>query len=200
MEEAERGAYAVGAFNTPNLESVIAVLQVAESLKVPVVLQHAEVHETVIPISVIGPIMVDFAKKSSVPVCVQLDHGETGDYIKKALDLGFTGIMYDGSSQPFEENVEQTKNMWNLPDPSALPWRESWEIWAKRNTVYKNARDNDDLGKVYTDPEEARVFVEQTGWRRWRVPSERPMASTCQNRTSGWKSSPGFMKRQISPL
>ena len=71
--------------------------------------------------------------------------------------------MYDGSSQPFEENVEQTKNMWNLPDPSALPWRESWEIWAKRNTVYKNARDNDDLGKVYTDPEEARVFVEQTG-------------------------------------
>ena len=68
LEEAERGSYAVGAFNTPNLESVIAVLQVAESLKLPVVLQHAEVHEAVIPISVIGPIMVDFAKKASVPV------------------------------------------------------------------------------------------------------------------------------------
>ena len=163
LEEAERGAYAVGAFNTPNLESVIAVLQVAESLKVPVVLQHAEVHETVIPISVIGPIMVDFAKKSCVPVCVQLDHGETGDYIKKALDMGFTGIMYDGSSQPFEENVEQTKKYVELAGSFGASVEGELGDMGKRNTVYKNARDNDDLGKVYTDPEEARVFVEQTG-------------------------------------
>lgn len=77
LQAAEEGKFAVGAFNTPNLESVVAVLRVAEKLKLPVVLQHAEVHEKVIPIATIGPIMIEFAKKTSVPVCMQLDHGET---------------------------------------------------------------------------------------------------------------------------
>lgn len=163
LEEAERGSYAVGAFNTPNLESVIAVLQVAESLKLPVVLQHAEVHEAVIPISVIGPIMVDFARKASVPVCVQLDHGETEGYIKRALELGFTGIMYDGSSLPFEENTRKTKEIVDLAHACGASVEGELGDMGKRNTVYKNAKGNDELGKVYTDPEEARIFVEQTG-------------------------------------
>lgn len=163
LEEVERDKYAVGAFNTPNLESVIAVLEAAEKLKLPVVLQHAEVHEAVIPIEVIGPIMINFAEKASVPVCVQLDHGETDAYIKKALDLGFTGIMYDGSSLSFEENVENTKNYVDL----ALSYGASVEgelgDMGKRNTVYQDAKGNDELGKVYTDPEQAQKFVAQTG-------------------------------------
>lgn len=49
------------------------------------------------PINVMGPIMLDFARKTAVPVCVHLDHGETLEYLQKALDIGFTSIMYDGS-------------------------------------------------------------------------------------------------------
>ena len=107
MDGAEKGAYAVGAFNTPNLESVMAVIQAAENLKTPVIIQHAEVHEKVIPIVDIGPIMIEYAKRAKVPVCVQLDHGESWDYILKALRLGFTAIMFDGSSLPFEKSVER---------------------------------------------------------------------------------------------
>ena len=68
---------AVGAFNTPNLECITAVLNAAEALDVPVILSHAELHEDVAPLKVIGPVMVLAAKNAKVPVCVHLDHCET---------------------------------------------------------------------------------------------------------------------------
>ena len=68
---------AAGSFNTPNLESVMAVIGAAEELGVPVVIQHAEVHEEIMPIEIIGPIMLELAGRAKVPVCVHLDHGET---------------------------------------------------------------------------------------------------------------------------
>ena len=100
---------AVGSFNTPNLESVMAVIGAAEELNVPVIIQHAEVHEEIMPIEIIGPIMLELAKKAKVPVCVHLDHGETLDYVCKALNIGFTSVMYDGSVLPFEENTANTQ-------------------------------------------------------------------------------------------
>lgn len=163
LEIAENSKYAVGAFNTPNLESLMAVIAAAEDMNVPVIIQHAEVHETVIPIAVIGPIMVEFAKKSTVPVCVQLDHGETFEYIKKALDIGFTAIMYDGSSQTFEENTKNTKYVVDLAaDYQASVEGEIGDM-GKRNTVFADAKNNNELDKIYTDPDEAKRFVEATG-------------------------------------
>ncbi len=69
------------------------------------IIQHAQLHEPEMPIRVIGPIMVRMAQEADVPVCVMLDHGEDLDYVKKALDLGFSAVMFDGSSRPYEENV-----------------------------------------------------------------------------------------------
>lgn len=163
LEIAEEHRYAAGAFNTPNLESVMAVIQAAENLGIPVVIQHAEVHEKVIPISVIGPIMVDFARKAAVPVCVQLDHGESFAYIEKALEIGFTGIMYDGSSYPFEENVKNTRHVVEMARAKGASVEGELGDMGKRNTVYADAKNNNELGKVYTNPEEAKSFVELTG-------------------------------------
>ena len=109
LKIAEEKKIAVGSFNTPNLESLMAVVGAAEKLNVPVIIQFAQCHEPWIPLSVIGPVMVEHAKKASVPVCVHLDHGETLEYLQQALELGFTGIMYDGSVLPYEENMENTK-------------------------------------------------------------------------------------------
>jgi len=95
LSYAEKNQWAIGAFNTPNLECIMAVLQNAESYQVPVIIAHAQAHERVMPLETIGPIMVLCAKKSRVPVCVHLDHGESPDYIEKALELGFTSVMYD---------------------------------------------------------------------------------------------------------
>lgn len=66
----------------------------------PVIAQFAQCHENLTPLEVIGPAMVYMAKRAAVPVCVHLDRGETLDYLKKALDIGFTSIMYDGSVLP----------------------------------------------------------------------------------------------------
>lgn len=109
MDIAEQNQYAVGSFNTPNLESLEAVIQAAEELTLPVIIQFAQCHEPWIPLELIGPIMVEAAKKAKVPVCVHLDHGETLEYLKSALDMGFSSIMYDGSVLPYEENLENTK-------------------------------------------------------------------------------------------
>ena len=95
LKMAEANQTAVGAFNTPNLECINAVLEAAEELNVPVILSHAELHEPVSGLSVIGPVMVAAAKTAKVPVCVHLDHCETLDYMRQALEIGFTGVMYD---------------------------------------------------------------------------------------------------------
>ncbi len=73
----------VGAFDTPNLEILMAVIRAAEKRKEPVIIQHAQLHEPEMALRVIGPIMVRMAKESTVPVCVMLDHGEDLDYVKK---------------------------------------------------------------------------------------------------------------------
>ena len=108
LKLAEERKCAVGAFNTPNLECINAVIDAAERLGVPVIISHAELHEEVSPLDIIGPVMVQAAKAAKVPVCVHLDHCEALDYMARALELGFTGVMYDGSTLPYEENLANT--------------------------------------------------------------------------------------------
>lgn len=69
----KKNGRAVGSFNTPNLECLLAVLGAAEKLNVPVIIAHAQCHEGVSPIQKIGPVMVELAKRASVPVCVHLE-------------------------------------------------------------------------------------------------------------------------------
>ena len=109
LKLAEEKKCAVGAFNTPNWECILAVIDAAEKLNVPVIISHAQLHEEVSPLAKIGPIMVEAAKRAKGPVCVHLDHCETLDYMAQALEIGFTGVMYDGSTLPYEENLENTK-------------------------------------------------------------------------------------------
>ena len=80
LKIADEKNIAIGSFNAANLESLLAIIEAAEELDVPVILQFAQCHEPWIPLSVIGPIMVEHAKKAKVPVCVHLDHGETLEY------------------------------------------------------------------------------------------------------------------------
>ncbi len=104
MEIAEKKNIAVGSFNASGLEAIEAELAAAEELNLPIIIQFAQCHEPWVPLKTIGPIMVEMAKKATVPVCVHLDHGETLEYLEQALEIGFTGIMYDGSVLPYEEN------------------------------------------------------------------------------------------------
>ena len=148
----------IGAFNTPNLECLNAVLDAAEALNVPVIISHAELHEPVSPLAVIGPVMVEAAKKAKVPVCVHLDHCETLSYMEEALKMGFTGVMYDGSALGYEENVANTRLAVAMArqyganveaEIGTLPSREDGGTTA--------------AGPVYTDPDLAVRFCAETG-------------------------------------
>ncbi|MBQ7372619.1 MAG: class II fructose-bisphosphate aldolase [Blautia sp.] len=163
MKIAEEKKIAVGAFNTPNLEALQAILEAAEELDLPVIIQFAQCHEDWIPLDTIGPIMVDFAKKSSVPVCVHLDHGETLEYLQKALDIGFTGIMYDGSTLPYEENLENTKKAVEMAAKTGASVEAELGSMGRRESGAGDDTGADDETKIYTDPRQAAVFVKETG-------------------------------------
>lgn len=151
---------AVGSFNTPNLECLLAVLGAAEELDVPVIIAHAQCHEDVAPLDKIGPVMVELAKRSKVKVCVHLDHGEDFEYCKRAIELGFTSVMIDYSTLPYEENVKGTREMVEYAHANnveveaelgALPQREG----GGESTVA-------DPSDLYTKPELVPDFLTRT--------------------------------------
>ena len=108
---AEKGNFAVPAFNVYNLETVMGVLEAAEELRAPVIIQlyprlvNEQVGYFIAPAALAG------AKKATVPVCFHLDHGPDELTAQKMLRWGATGIMYDGSVHPLEENIKNTKHI-----------------------------------------------------------------------------------------
>ena len=160
LRYAEEKGCCVGAFDTPNLEILMAVLRAAEKRNEPVIIQHAQLHEPEMPIRIIGPIMVRMAKEASVPVCVMLDHGEDMDYVRTALELGFSAVMIDGSSKPYDENVSLTREAVAL----AKEYGASVEAEIGIVTGHEGREFHiEEPGAAYTDPELAARFVRDTG-------------------------------------
>ena len=165
LEIARKNGNAVGSFNTPNLSSIWAVIDAAEKLNQPVVIMHAQCHDQFVPIDVVGPAMIALAKKAKVPVCVHLDHGESVEYSNHAVDLGFTSVMYDGSADPFEKNVADTYAAVRYAHAKGVSVEAELGVPGKRemgagheNEVYHNAN----AEEIYTDPDQAAIFVEKT--------------------------------------
>ena len=163
MHIAEERKIAIGSFNTPNLESLLSVIAAAEELQLPVIIQFAQCHEPWIPLSVIGPIMVEKARKATVPVCVHLDHGETLEYLQQALDLGFTAIMYDGSVLLYEENLSNTKKAVEMAAKTGASVEAELGSMGRRESGAGDESGAEDETKIYTDPVQAGIFVKETG-------------------------------------
>lgn len=169
LKDAKEKKYAVGAFNVPNLEAIRAVIQAAEELGSPVILQHAEVHENLISLEEIGPIMLQYAKAAKVPVAVHLDHGASFEMCVKAIRLGFTSVMYDASSKEYEVNLAESKEIVKIAHAVGV------SVEAELGHIFTSAvgggegrgsdssEDYEDLEDVYTDPDLAKAFVEETG-------------------------------------
>ncbi len=166
LKDCELHRYAVGSFNTPTLETLRAVIHAAEGLGVPVVLNHAENEEEVIPIEVIAPLMVEYAKNARIPVAVHIDHGETFPYLMKAVQLGFTSIMYDCSDLSYEQNAERVKQFVELVHPLGISVEA--ELGAMPNNMACCIKGQgksrlSDMQQYYTKPEQAAAFAEETG-------------------------------------
>lgn len=157
----EKNGAAVGAFNTPNLECLLAVLDAAESLNVPVICAHAQLHEPVAPLDKIGPVMLELAKRSKVPVCVHLDHGEDLAYCKRAVDLGFTSVMIDCSARSYEENVEGTREVVCYAHAHGVDVEAELGRLPNREGGVGPAEEK--LEDLYTDPDLVPDYLEKTG-------------------------------------
>jgi ketose-bisphosphate aldolase len=156
LKKAQKDHYAVGAFNYMNMEMVYGIIDAAEKTHTPVILQFAQVLDDRYDIALLGHLAIAAAKKADVPVVVHLDHGQDLEMVKKCVDLGFTGIMIDGSSKPFEENVALTKSVVDYCHSRSIP------VEAELGHVGQGS-EYDLSSYAYTDPDLAVEFVERTG-------------------------------------
>ena len=162
LKLAEGKHMALGGFNITNLESLRSVLSAAEKLQLPVILMFAQIHAHMIPLSLIGPVMVRCAEEAGVPVTVHLDHGADLEYLRQALDLGFTSIMYDGSQLPYEENLENTRKAVELAAQYGASVEAELGTMGKRETG-DGSSGGENNKKIYTDPLLAAQFIRESG-------------------------------------
>lgn len=157
LENARQGGYAVGSFSVANMEMVLGVLQAAEELQAPVILQIAEVRLRQSPLELIGPLMVAAAQQAKVPVAVHFDHGKTAEKIGLALELGFTSVMFDGSHLPLSENIAETCRVLRM----AAPYGAAVE--AEIGCVGGSEDGSEEIAMHCTDPADAVRFEHETG-------------------------------------
>ena len=157
LERAAKNNIGCGAFSVGNMEMVKGAIRAAEELNTPIILQIAEVRLGHSPLHLMGPMMVQAAKEAKVDVAVHLDHGLTIETVKKALDLGFTSVMLDASTLPFEENIANTKKVVEL----AAQYGATVE--AELGLVGGSEDGSCDHGIRCTDSDDAKIFTEQTG-------------------------------------
>lgn len=157
LTQASKENRGIGAFSVGNMEMVKGAIKAAEELHTPIILQIAEVRLPHSPLALMGPMMVQAAKEAKVDVAVHLDHGLTIETVKRALELGFTSVMFDSSNYSFEENIERTKEVVELAKGYGAT------VEAELGLVGGSEDGSEDHGIRCTDPEDAKVFCERTG-------------------------------------
>ena len=111
LSDAQKRKYAVGLFNTIDSDAIEGAIAAAEELRSPIIIGTAEVLLPYGELQLIGPSMINMAKKASVPVAVHYDHGLTFERCMEALKLGFSSIMFDGSAGDYDENIAMTREI-----------------------------------------------------------------------------------------
>ena len=162
LAEARRDGAALACINTPSADLARAVVQAAERVGTPVVIDHAEVHDAVVPVEVIGPVMMDLARRASVPVVVHVDHGYTEPFIARCLRQGFTSAMYDLSTKPYDENVTTIARFTQLMHAAGVSVEaEIGVMGASAGDSHGDAPTDPRAG--FTDPKDAARFAKDTG-------------------------------------
>lgn len=157
LRRAEEKNIGCGAFSVGNMEMVRGAIRAAEELDTPIIFQIAEVRLKNSPLHLMGPMMVQAAKEAKVDVAVHLDHGLTFETVDKALELGFTSVMLDASTLPFEENIARVKAVVE----KARKYGATVE--AELGLVGGSEDGSCDHGIRCTDPDDAVVYARETG-------------------------------------
>ncbi len=155
--DAQKRAYAVGAFNVENMEMAQAIIAAAEAQRAPVILQTTPGTLKYAEPSLYYAMVAALAKKATVPVAIHLDHGDSFDMAARCLMANYTSVMIDGSRLDFEENIAVTRKVVEVASLENIP------VEAELGTVGGKEDTLSDAGSQYTDPAKAAIFAEQTG-------------------------------------
>jgi fructose-bisphosphate aldolase class II len=157
LSKAQKGKYAVGAFNTSNLEIMQAIVNAASKLKSPVIIQTSEGAISYAGINYLKCLISQAAQDYRIPIVLHLDHGRDMETIRQAIKAGYTGIMIDASHLPFDKNIAMTKKV------AAMAHAKGISAEGELGTI-GGAEEKIVARKIkYTDPEAAKEFVEKTG-------------------------------------
>lgn len=163
LYDAKKGRYAVGLFNAVNLELARGIIAAAEQTGSPVIMGTAEVLFPYGPLEEVSYYLLPMAKKANVPVVIHLDHGLRKETCLKALELGFTSIMYDCSTDPYDENVRKVKEMADIAHSFGATIEGELGHVGDNEGSAEGSSHLADPSKFFTDPKMAKDYVEKTG-------------------------------------
>ena len=156
--DAQKNGYAVGAFNVENMEMVQAVAAAAEELRAPVIMQTTPSTVKYADLAYFYANVKAAAEKATVPIAMHLDHGSSFELAMAAYRAGYTSVMIDGSHGSFEENIAVSKAVADACHPGMVPVEaELGKVGGKEDDLEGGE------GNPYTDPMQAKEFVEKTG-------------------------------------
>ena len=159
FEKAYNGGYAIGAFNVNNMEIVQGITEAAAELKAPLILQVSKGARAYANHTYLMKLVEAAVIETGLPIALHLDHGDSCDICKSCIDGGFTSVMIDASSKPFEENIELTKKVVEYAhDHGVVVEAELGTLAGIEDEVKVSAEDSS-----YTRPEDVQEFVERTG-------------------------------------
>lgn len=159
LKPAREGGYGVGFFNAVNVEMARAVIETAEEAHSPVMVGTAEILLPTMELNLVADYLLPMAKRASVPVCIHYDHGLTFERCIQAVKLGFTSVMYDCSTESYEENIARVSEMVKICHAAGVTVEGE----------LGHVGDNEGTGKLehpsdfFTDPDTAEDFVRRTG-------------------------------------
>ncbi len=158
LSEAKQKAYAIGAFNVNNLESLLAVVEAAVEEKSPAIIAVTPSAIKYAGLFYLSKIAKTAAKSAAVPMSLHLDHGENFETVSKCIEAGFTSVMIDGSFLKFEENIVLTKRVVDFAHQKGVSVEAELGRLAgvEESTV-------EEKEAVLTDPNTAKEFVQRTG-------------------------------------
>ncbi|MBR5799890.1 MAG: class II fructose-bisphosphate aldolase [Lachnospiraceae bacterium] len=164
LKNAAKERYSLGLFNTINLEMARAVLAAAEEKRSPVIIGTAEILLPYGPLEELSYFLIPMAKRASVPVVVHYDHGLTFEKCMEALKLGFSSIMYDCSTDTYEENVRKVRELTKIAHAfGATVEGELGHVGNNEGGGGDEVMSAEEMEAFYTDPLQAKDFVEKTG-------------------------------------
>lgn len=156
LKPAQKEKYGVGLFNTINLEAARGVIAAAEELKAPVIIGTAQILLPYGPLEYISAFLKKMAEEASVPVVLHMDHSLDKETCLKAMELGFSSIMYDCSTDSYKDNLTKVKEITKIAHAKGIT------VEGELGHVGINGP-SEDPSQFMTDPDLAKEFVEETG-------------------------------------